>query len=277
MASRSTVLRRIGAIARDVDTRRIRDGIERRILDVPHLLAWHAPSSGACGNRAKIDRFRARHAGERCFILGNGPSLSRMDLTRLRGEITFGLNRIYLLFDRLGFAPTYYVCVNELVLEQFAGDIGRLPMPKFLNWDRRHLFAGEDPDTLFVRTRLGLGDTFGRDPVRSLSSGGTVTYVALQLAYYMGFREVVLLGVDHDFIDKGTPNRIERRDQAADANHFHPDYFPKGSLWQLPDLPRSELAYALAREAFAREGRRIVDATAGGKCPVFEKVAFNSL
>ena len=274
MPPESTFVRRLGAIARDVDARRIRDGIARRVLDVPHLFAWHAPSRVARENRARISRFRSRHAGERCFILGNGPSLSRMDLSRLRGEVTFGLNRIYLLFDRLGFTPTYFVCVNELVLEQFAADIRRLPMPKFLNWDRRSLFAGEDPSTLFVRTRLGVGDGFGRDPARSLSSGGTVTYVALQLAYFMGFHEVVLLGVDHSFADKGTPNRTERRDQATDENHFHPEYFPKGSLWQLPDLPRSELAYGLARDVFAREGRRIVDATVGGKCPVFEKVSF---
>jgi hypothetical protein len=93
----------------------------------------------------------------------------------------------------------------------------------------------------------------------------------------MGFDEVILIGVDHNFADKGTPNKTEVRTQERDDNHFHPDYFPKGARWQLPDLVRSELAYALARQAFEQDGRRILDATADGKCPVFEKAHFASL
>src|SRR4030065_2684504 len=58
------------------------------------------------------------HPHKRCFIIGNGPSLRQTDLNKLRGEFTFGLNRIYLLFSELGFSTTYLVSVNELVLEQ---------------------------------------------------------------------------------------------------------------------------------------------------------------
>ncbi len=198
-------------------------------------------------------------------MLGNGPSLARTDLARLAGEVTFGANRIYLAHQ-----PSYFVCVNELVLEQFRDDIRGLAMPKFLNWNRRQLFA---PPAMFVSLGLGLEDAFGSDPTRTIASGGTVTFVALQLAYFMGFRDVTLLGVDHQFVDQGTPNRTETRTAAVDANHFHPAYFPQGSKWQLPDLRRSELAYTAARRAFERDGRRIRDATLGGHCPVFEKVA----
>ncbi len=37
------------------------------------------------------------HHGQRCFIIGNGPSLQRTDLTKLKDEFTFGMNRIYLV------------------------------------------------------------------------------------------------------------------------------------------------------------------------------------
>jgi hypothetical protein len=93
----------------------------------------------------------------------------------------------------------------------------------------------------------------------------------------MGFSQVVLIGVDHRFTDQGTPNKEETRPEAEDANHFHPDYFPPGSRWQLPDLLRSELAYAKAREAYEAAGRQILDATVNGACPVFDKVHFESL
>ena len=101
--------------------------------------------------------------------------------------------------------------------------------------------------------------------------------VALQLAYFMGFSEVILIGVDHNFVEKGTPNKTEVRTAETDQSHFHPQYFPRGVRWQLPDLQRSEQAYALARAAFERAGRKILDATVGGRCPVFERVAYEKV
>ncbi len=86
-----------------------------------------------------------------------------------------------------------------------------------------------------------------------------------------------MIGVDHAYRDRGVPNTPAVRQQALDADHFHPDYFPKGSRWQPPDLLRSEIAYATARRVFESDGRRILDATVAGHCPVFEKVAFESL
>ena len=93
----------------------------------------------------------------------------------------------------------------------------------------------------------------------------------------MGFHEVVLVGVDHSFVEKGTPNIVETRESEIDQSHFAPNYFPKGVKWQLPDLQHAENAYALARDTYAHSGRRIIDATVGGKCPVFEKVDFDTL
>ena len=57
------------------------------------------------------------HKGKRGFIIGNGPSLKQTDLSRLKDEITFGLNRIYMMFPQLGFGTTYFVSVNDLVIE----------------------------------------------------------------------------------------------------------------------------------------------------------------
>jgi hypothetical protein len=262
---------------RDLTPGRVAAALWRRMADLPDALAWGLPTPFVAANRARLAAFKDRHRGERCFVMANGPSLATMELSALEGQVTFGLNRIYLLFDRLPFRPTYYACVNELVLEQFASEIGRLSMPKFLNWNRRRLFDARDASMKFVRLAMSLQDAVRTDLLKPISSGGTVTFVALQLAYVMGFSEVVLIGLDHSFASKGTPNKVEVRRAEKDADHFHPDYFPKGVKWQLPDLYRSELAYALARQAFEADGRRILDATRGGHCEVFEKVDFESV
>jgi len=256
---------------------RILRAAQRRVAELPHEITWHFPLPIVLENRTYLEKFTNLHPGQRCFIIGNGPSISKMDLSPLAGEVTFGMNRIYLAFQNLRFVPTYYVCVNELLLEQFAAEIRPLPMEKFLNWNRRSLFLPQEKSTGFLKLSLAVGDQFNQNIIQPFYSGGTVTYITLQLAYMMGFSEVILIGVDHSFANTGTPNAVETRQEDIDPNHFHPDYFPKGSKWQFPDLRRSEMAYTLAREVFARSGRVVLDATVGGKCPVFERVAFASL
>lgn len=224
----------------------------------------------ATGRRsvARLASLRNRHAGERCVIVGNGPSLKEMDLSLLRSEVTFGLNRGYLLFEKLGFAPTYLVAINVHVVEQFADEILAEPSTIFVSWHaRRWLPQGHRA----ILVRPAPGPAFSTDPARGIWGGATVTYAAMQLAYHMGFAEVVLIGVDHSFTTPGPAHQLVTS-TGDDPNHFDPSYFGKGVRWELPNLDLSEVAYRLARRAYEADGRRIVDATVGGKLTVFPKV-----
>jgi hypothetical protein len=98
----------------------------------------------------------------------------------------------------------------------------------------------------------------------------------MQIAYYLGFGKVILIGVDHSFATKGSPN-TQVVSQSDDPNHFDPQYFGKGFRWQLPDLENSELAYRIAKCQFERDNREIVDATIGGRLQVFPKVDYRTL
>src|SRR3990172_3805013 len=226
-------------------------------------------------SRRRLANLRHLHRGERCFILGNGPSLKQTDLGLLGGEFTFGLNRIYLLFPQLGFTTTCLVAINTLVIDQCAQDLRGLNVPKFISWRARSHLRG-DPQVVFVDTDYTGPPTFSTQATGRLFEGSTVTYVALQLAYHMGFEEVVLVGVDHSFKTQGQPN-VPVVSQGQDPDHFSPEYFGKGFRWQLPDLEASERAYVLARQAFEAAGRRILDATIGGKLTVFPKVQYEDL
>lgn len=222
----------------------------------------------------QLGDYRDKFRGKRCFIIGNGPSLQKTDLTRLQGEYTFGLNRIYLLFPALGFSTTYYLSINNLVIEQCASDIVALGIPKFISW-RAHKLIPATPDMVFLHTTY-TGPCFARDARGRLWEGATVTYVALQLAFHMGFQQVILIGVDHNFSTQGKPNTTVVS-AGDDPDHFHPSYFGKGFRWQLPDLDTSEQGYLRARQAFADAGRQVLDATVDGKLKVFPKIAYESL
>src|SRR5512136_2692341 len=104
-----------------------------------------------------------------------------MDLTPLAKEISFSLNRGYLLYDRIGAPATFHVVVNPLVAQQWTDELERLPNTKLIYW-------GRPTRSMTPRFALELtGDIW---------SGATVTYAALQLAYAMGFDTVILIGVD---------------------------------------------------------------------------------
>lgn len=225
-------------------------------------------------SRTRLKAMRDAYAGERCFIIGNGPSLRNTDLRRLRSEHTFALNRGYLLFDRIGGPTTFLIAVNRYVIEQFGHDLQAAPSTTFVSWRSRRAMPRSD-ETIFVRrSRLF---TFSRDVAEAGAwEGATVTYVAMQIAYHLGFQEVVLVGIDHSFADQGPANKLVTS-SAADANHFDPNYFGPGVRWQLPDLEISEQAYRLAHDAYRTAGRSIVDATVGGNLEVFPKVAFERM
>jgi len=186
-----------------------------------------------------------------------------------------------LMFEELGFRTSFLSVVNDLVIEQTAADLAALDMPKFLTWRSRKHFSAADfagqPEKMptFLYSTYD-APSFSKDVRGRIWEGATVTYVTIQLAFHMGFKEMILIGVDHNYQASGKPNTTVTS-QGDDPNHFSASYFGKGFRWQLPDLETSELGYSMARAEIERSGRRIIDATVGGKLAIFDKVDYNSM
>lgn len=221
-----------------------------------------------------LSQFKDRYAGERVVLMGNGPSLKTTNWDLVRNEFTIGLNRIYLLRKEMGFYPSFYVCVKDLVIQQFASEIISLPCPKILDWISGRSLIQLDRGDLVGIPKIASKLEFHKDIINGWGTGYTVTFTAMQLAYFLGFRKVLLVGVDHNFVTSGPPRR-NVVSTGEDPNHFHPDYFGKGVKWQLPDLEGSERAYRLAKVAFEDDGREIVDCTVNGHLSVFRKSALD--
>ncbi|HLA08081.1 MAG TPA: 6-hydroxymethylpterin diphosphokinase MptE-like protein [Anaerolineales bacterium] len=246
----------------------------RRIPELPaaYLHPWRRESI------KRLAALKDIHKGKRAFVIGNGPSLKQTDLSKLKNEITFGMNRIYLAFPDWGFTTTYICVTNELVVGQFVDDINALPIPRFIAWHTRRHFPAQLPLTqlpTFVYTSY-TGPGFSSDIRGRVWEGATVTNLALQLAFHMGVEKAILIGVDHNFTSKGEANK-KVVSEGDDPNHFMPNYFGKGIKWQLPDLDTSEIGYMLARDAYRKAGREVVDATVDGQLTIFPKVDYNTL
>ena len=215
----------------------------------------------------RLHRFRDCHRGERLVLVCNGPSLNQTDFSLIRREVSMGLNKIFLGFRRFLFYPRYYVAINRRVIEQSADPISQLNCVRFLKDMGSANPLPESALTYLLHSRPE--ERFHPDVCDGFFEGHTVTFAALQLAFFMGFATVLIVGMDHRYSFEGLPNEPHEL-KGPDPNHFDPVYF-SGHTWDNPDLSNSERFYAMARSAFEADGRRILDCTVGGACQVFEK------
>jgi hypothetical protein len=216
---------------------------------------------------AQRDRFR----GEPMLVVGNGPSLNHTPLDDFLSVPAIGMNKIDLIYPRTRWRPSLVVCLNNVVAQQHQDYFAASDIPVFVAWNARWFIRSENRDKLaYFNTTLS--NRFSIDALRGFGSSATVTYIALQMAYWMGANPVILFGVDHSFRYSGPESTYQKR-EGPDVNHFDPNYFKPGAFWGTPDLDQSEIDYGLARDAFEADGRKIYDATVGGKLEVFEKIS----
>ncbi len=228
--------------------------------------------------------FKDRHKGQRAFVLGNGPSLNQTDMTKLRSEITFGSNRVYLGFDKWGFNVDYWAIEDQLVGEDIAAEWNELSGPvRFVPRDMAAMVKNHE-NLCWVNFRR---DGFGEEGPHFNTGGeeffwgGTVTYLLLQLAVYMGCNPIYLVGVDFSYV---RPDHVKELDgptrwisHGDDPNHFTPGYFGAGRKWHDPNVARMGQAFTAARRAAAARDVRIYNATVETQLDVYEQVRFDDL
>lgn len=148
-----------------------------------------------------LDEFGGGHQGQRCFVIGNGPSLNQLDLAPLKGEITFGSNRGYMLFERIGGPFTYWAVTDPYQIQEYGGEYeANLPPDgvkvfpfEYLPWLR---FENACP--IPYERGAAHRPAFSDQP-NAVYGGFSVTYVLLQLAAIMGCDPIYLIGVDHRY------------------------------------------------------------------------------
>ena len=241
-----------------------------------------------------LDEFVDRHKGRRAVVMGNGPSLKHIDMTRLGDEITFGSNRVYLGFSEWGFAVNYWAIEDRLQIEAYGRDYhDNLPenVIKFVPTDYAEVFRPAN-SVLFpllyadgARYPDGLTyPAFSATP-KALRHGFTVTYSLIELAALMGCDPIILVGVDHDY--GLAPGQIAvagsggaglwSASHSSGATHFSDQYAAETRRFVRPRPINAEIAYAAAAQWARAQGRTLLNATPGTKLDVIETVDFRRL
>jgi hypothetical protein len=121
---------------------------------------------------------------------------------------------------------------------------------------------------------------FSDDCSKVIYCGQSVTMINLQLAFYLGFSEVYLIGMDFNYTIPESAKLLKGaviESTEDDPNHFHPDYFGKGKKWHDPKLNNVLQSYQLIKKMYEADGRKIYNSTAGGKLEEFIRIEYDSL
>ena len=238
----------------------------------------------------KIKKYKNTHVGERCFVLGNGPSLKAEDLEWIKDEYSFAANRVYLIFDKTDWRPSFWICQDRQLIrsltdfyQSYDGDI-------FLGYQALHDFGINVPKANYylcnarqvIRRKTQLD--FSAEADKYIIDGASVTYSAIQMAVYMGFSEIYLLGMDHQFSHTLDKNRriVAHKDVKIDYfDNRYKDAFKKfeekGKTYAAPDSEMITYAFEAAKRYCDDHGVEIFNATRGGKLEVFTRVDFDDI
>jgi len=217
-------------------------------------------------NCKSLERFRNIHKGEDVVLICNGPSLNNINFNLIQNKVLIGLNNIFLGFHKFNIYPKYYLAINKKVIENSKTQINQLKCIKFTPTYCRNI-TKNSPLNYYLK--VNPKKDFYHDINEGVQEGFTVTYVALQLAYYMGFKKIIIIGLDHKYVFSGEPNKANFL-KGKDINHFSDIYFANQS-WDNPDLKNSEKYFRIAKEVFIRDNRQILDCTSKGNCDIFQK------
>lgn len=224
----------------------------------------------------EISKYKNIHKGKRCFIVATGPSLRVDDLDKIKanGDISISMNRIYNIFDRTLWRPDYYVIEDQKMIEDLASTIAKLDLKtKFVSENPKGYWEQPEAETsipykMVMQNCLSDRIGFSLNPDRIVYNGYSVTYVCLQLAVYMGFSEIYLMGVDFNYSS----------DVYAESNHFEGYQGHYKDIRLNPIEPeRMKRAYCKARTVSEAMGIHIFNATRGGKLEVFDRTDLDKI
>lgn len=220
-------------------------------------------------NRSRINSLKNSHNGESCFIVGNGPSLSMEDLNSIMEYDSFAANLIFKIFDKTKWRPKYY-----FILDRYA-DTGSV----LDDIDLEYLFVGDyywkyrgmkNSNAICIHTERCLNENkvgFSSNAEKVLYSHFTVTHAMIQMAVYMGYKRIYLLGMDHSYsltYDKN--GNVIKNDKIS--SHVFEDKNPNDVIANVEGMNK---AYISCKKYADENGISIVNVTRGGNLEWFER------
>jgi hypothetical protein len=245
---------------------------------------------------------KGMYAGRRCFIAGNGPSLAHTPLGLLESEYSFGMNKIADIFPNTPWRPNFFIAVANGITfpsmtSAYIKAVEEAKNYAFVNaqnlkyvstlehgWNKTtyHIPRNVIPVTVTFKHRTPCYDlqVWSDDISESVSKDGSSMFAAMQIAVYLGFNPLYLIGCDLGI-------RAWDYDEEDDPNHFSPGYWGKLKIRNKPyKLTESYarntqshiiMGHRTAKSACELRGIEVYNATLGGEMEIYPRVDFMEL
>lgn len=212
----------------------IKDKLDELIYSLYNFLSdiVYGLDSRSKGVVKKNANFKNVHAGERCFILGTGPSLSQLvdrEIDILNREIVFGVNSLYKSEIGSKLTPKYYALMDNLYWEQWSDTFAEVSnkykdnLPVFITDLRaKHLVdrLAEKKSAIFIYSKKYPTKRVSADIEKNIYAAMNVISYSILSAMHMGFREIYLLGCDYSsFCTAGKGHCYDDKSEIADFNY----------------------------------------------------------
>ena len=216
-----------------------------------------------------------RHKNERCFIIATGPSLKIEDIELLSEEVTFGVNSIYKVFSKTDWRPTYFCMTDYSVYTSLQEELSKIHFQSVISRYNMN-FNTEEHYKVLINSitrvfrenrflskfkRLFPWTRFSTDITKYVYSGDTVVYNMIQVAAYMGFKEIYLLGADTSFRTDTVHSKIAEYDLKDDKK-----VALRGSAAE-----RMIKSYEICAKKAKKMGFKVINVTRGGDLEVFPR------
>lgn len=246
----------------------------------------------------RLGRLESKFVGQRCFILGNGPSLKEQNLKNLRHENVFVTNWFVVHEEFIKMAKLIY-CASDPHLWNYGKYfhdelINALRMKNDIlymffeqsafNPARKAGFSIINDNTFFIK--LNEKDTvwngnFSTDITKYANWGFTVIIdICLPVAYFLGFSKVYLMGCDCDY-------HLNQANDFSQSFFYDTSQVPAKDLQYVQQQEKTAKAqeqldkwiegYQVVNNIFEKNDRKIYNAGVGGKLEVFERVKYDHL
>lgn len=219
-----------------------------------------------------IREYANRYKNERCFIICTGPSLTLEDVESLRGEYTFSMNSITKIFPQTTWRPNFYLIQDEAGYLKLEKDLLTYDFEIRFTSDMLvdQLKINDDyiiyPFDMLNHTPNGIHMSprffFSDNAYAIIYDGFSVTFSAMQLAVYMGFKEIYLVGCDCNY--------------SGEKKHFI-NYDTARTFVPIDIDQKMIEAYREAKKYADGHGIKIYNATRGGQLEVFERVNLDEI
>ncbi len=241
----------------------------QKIVDINNARFYKKYSS--LHNQDELFRnMKGSHEGERCFIVGNGPSLTICDLELIKNEQSFAANLIFRIFDKTSWRPNNYFLIDRYADTQDVLDtlnVQRLFIGDYY-WRKRGV---KNPNAICMRVirNIDINNAhFSDDLAKGVYDLHTVTYVMIQVAIYLGFTEIYLIGMDHNYTLTYDSTGKVTEDPSV-VSHF---FIDKNPAEVIANVEAMNKAYLAAGEYANSHGIKIINSTRGGKLERFQRM-----